>query len=46
MSKDNRSSFQNIYRKNGLSLSFIEIIAIEVERFSRKFSEKYKIGNA
>jgi hypothetical protein len=38
--KDNRLSFQKIYRKSQISFSFFEKIAIEVDRFLQKSLQK------
>ena len=38
--KENRLSFQKIYRKSQISSSFMEKIAIEVDRFLQKFLQK------
>jgi hypothetical protein len=41
--KDNRFSFQKIYRKSQISYSFFEKIAIEVECFLQNFAKNYEI---
>jgi hypothetical protein len=38
--KDNRLSFQKIYRKSQISFSFFDKIAIEVYRFLQKSLQK------
>ena len=44
--KDNRLSFQKIYRKIQISYSFFEKIAIEVECFLQKFTKNHEIYEA
>ena len=38
--KDNRLSFQKIYRKSQISIFFFEKIAFEVDPFLQKFVQK------
>jgi hypothetical protein len=44
--KDNRLSFQKIYRKSPISFSFFEKIAIEVECILQNFKKNHKIYEA
>jgi hypothetical protein len=44
--KDNRLSFQKIYRKSQISLSFIKKIAIEIECFLQNFTKNHEICEA
>jgi hypothetical protein len=44
--KDNRFSFQKIYRKSQISYSFFDKIAIEVECFLQNFTKNHEIYNA
>ena len=44
--KDNRLSFQKIYRKSQISFSFFDQIAIEVECFLQNFTKNHEICEA
>jgi hypothetical protein len=44
--KDNRLSFQEIYRKSQISFSFFEKIAIEIECFLQNLTKNHEIYNA
>jgi hypothetical protein len=44
--KDNRLSFQKIYRKSQMSYSFFVKIAIEVECFLQNFTKNHEIYEA
>jgi hypothetical protein len=44
--KDNRLSFQKIYRKIQISFSFFERIAIEIEYFLQNLTKNHEICEA
>jgi hypothetical protein len=44
--KDNRLSFQKIYRKSQISFSYFDEIAIEVQCFLQNFTKNHVIYEA